>query len=205
MSARASHAHHAYSHDQPDNGRRMIRLKVARVMQTRQTTPMRVRARLKSNVGEPLLSTRSRSVAQTTQPRRRRARGCDALEELYERTAKNYSDPSASTPSSPPQNRFLAPALIGAAKRASSAAQFSPTPASHPPRARWLAASMNRSNSSSDRSLVGSIISAPGQSSGSYRVGGSLVDQPAWQCRRFHALGRLTLVAENHLVHEGVL
>ena len=75
-----------YSHDQPDNGRRMIRLKVARVMQRANYTPWRVARRLKAMLAEPLLVQRARSVAQQLSHEDGVRVACDALEELYERT-----------------------------------------------------------------------------------------------------------------------
>ena len=75
-----------YSHDQPDNGRRMIRLKVARVMQRANYTPWRVARKLKAMLAEPLLVQRARSVAQQLSHEDGVRVACDALEELYERT-----------------------------------------------------------------------------------------------------------------------
>jgi UDP:flavonoid glycosyltransferase YjiC (YdhE family) len=48
-----------YSHDQPDNGRRMRRLKVARVIQKSNYTPLRVARRLKAMLAEPQLLRRA--------------------------------------------------------------------------------------------------------------------------------------------------
>jgi UDP:flavonoid glycosyltransferase YjiC (YdhE family) len=75
-----------YSHDQPDNGRRMIRLKVARVMQRANYTPWRVARRLKAMLAEPLLAQRAKSVAQQLSHEDGVRAACDALEKLYERT-----------------------------------------------------------------------------------------------------------------------
>jgi UDP:flavonoid glycosyltransferase YjiC (YdhE family) len=79
-----------YSHDQPDNGRRMIRLKVARVMQRANYTPWRVARRLKAMLAEPLLAQRAKSVAQQLSHEDGMRVACNALEELYKRRAKDY-------------------------------------------------------------------------------------------------------------------
>jgi rhamnosyltransferase subunit B len=52
-----------FSHDQPDNCRRMQWLKVARGMQRGNYTPLRVARRLRSMLAEPLLFQRAESVA----------------------------------------------------------------------------------------------------------------------------------------------
>ena len=75
-----------YSHDQPDNGRRMIRLKVARVMQRANYKPWRVTRKLKAMLADPLLPQQAKSVAQQLSHEDGVRVACDALEELYERT-----------------------------------------------------------------------------------------------------------------------
>ena len=75
-----------YSHDQPDNARRMQRLKVARVIQRGNYTPWRVARRLKAMLAEPLLAQRAESVAQQLAGEDGVHTACDALEELYEST-----------------------------------------------------------------------------------------------------------------------
>jgi UDP:flavonoid glycosyltransferase YjiC (YdhE family) len=75
-----------YSHDQPDNGRRMLRLKVARVIQRSNYTPMRVARRLRAMLDEPLLVRRAESVANRLAGEDGVRAACDALEELYRAT-----------------------------------------------------------------------------------------------------------------------
>jgi UDP:flavonoid glycosyltransferase YjiC (YdhE family) len=72
-----------FSHDQPDNARRMMRLKVARVMQRGNYTPMRVARRLRSMLADPLLARGAESVAQQLSHEDGVGAACDALEELY--------------------------------------------------------------------------------------------------------------------------
>jgi len=73
-----------YSHDQPDNARRMRRLKVARVIQKARYTPLRVARRLKAMLGEPRLAKRAESVAKQLAKEDGVRTACDALEELYQ-------------------------------------------------------------------------------------------------------------------------
>jgi rhamnosyltransferase subunit B len=75
-----------FSHDQPDNARRMKRLKIARVIQRGSYTPWRVARRLKKMLAEPLLAQRSESVAKQLAKEDGVRTACDALEELY----RNY-------------------------------------------------------------------------------------------------------------------
>jgi len=77
-----------YSHDQPDNGRRMRRLKVARVIQKANYTPMRVARRLKAMLAQPRFARRAKSVAQQMAHEDGVRTACNALEELYARTRK---------------------------------------------------------------------------------------------------------------------
>jgi UDP:flavonoid glycosyltransferase YjiC (YdhE family) len=72
-----------YSHDQPDNARRMQRLKVARVIQRGKYTPWRVARRLKAMLAQPLLAQRAESVARLLNNEDGTRTACDALEELY--------------------------------------------------------------------------------------------------------------------------
>ena len=72
-----------YSHDQPDNARRMQRLKVARVIQRGKYTPWRVARRLKAMLAQPLLAQRAESVARLLTNEDGVRTACDALEELY--------------------------------------------------------------------------------------------------------------------------
>jgi UDP:flavonoid glycosyltransferase YjiC (YdhE family) len=77
-----------YSHDQPDNARRMRRLKVARVIRKANYTPMRVASTLKAMLAEPFLAERARTVAQQLSREDGVKSACDALEELYQRARK---------------------------------------------------------------------------------------------------------------------
>ncbi len=72
-----------FSHDQPDNGRRMLRLKVARVIQRGNYTPFRVARRVKAMVANPLLAKRAESVARRLSHENGVRTACDALEKLY--------------------------------------------------------------------------------------------------------------------------
>jgi UDP:flavonoid glycosyltransferase YjiC (YdhE family) len=75
-----------YSHDQPDNARRMRRLKVARSISRSNYTPLRVARRLKAMLGEPILAKRAASVAARLRHEDGVTTACDALEGLFERT-----------------------------------------------------------------------------------------------------------------------
>jgi rhamnosyltransferase subunit B len=75
-----------YSHDQPDNARRMRRLKVARVIQKARYTPLRVARRLKAMLDEPRFASRAQSVARQLSHEDGVKSACDALEDLYRRT-----------------------------------------------------------------------------------------------------------------------
>ena len=76
-----------YSHDQPDNARRMQRLKVARVIQRAEYTPGRVARTLQGDAGTSRLS---RSTRRWWPHQLSREDGvktaCDALEALYAKT-----------------------------------------------------------------------------------------------------------------------
>ena len=75
-----------YSHDQPDNGRRVRRLKVARVIQRAYYTPVRVARKLKAMLEKPVFARRAVAVAQRVNREDGLRTACDALEGLYERT-----------------------------------------------------------------------------------------------------------------------
>ena len=77
-----------YSHDQPDNARRMRRLKVARSIMRSSYTPSRVARRIKAMLAEPLFAKRSQSVAARLNHEDGVKTACDALENLYERAGK---------------------------------------------------------------------------------------------------------------------
>jgi UDP:flavonoid glycosyltransferase YjiC (YdhE family) len=72
-----------YSHDQPDNARRMRRLKVARVIQRAYYTPIRVARKLKAMLAEPIFARRAEMVARRLEHEDGVKAACDALEGLY--------------------------------------------------------------------------------------------------------------------------
>jgi len=76
-----------FSHDQPDNGRRMQRLKVARVIQRGNYTPVRVARKLRAMLDEPLFARRAEIVARRLEQEDGLRSACDALEALYGKTA----------------------------------------------------------------------------------------------------------------------
>jgi UDP:flavonoid glycosyltransferase YjiC (YdhE family) len=75
-----------YSHDQPDNARRMQRLKVAQVIQRGNYKPWRVARRLRSMLADPRLARQAESVARQLAKEDGTRTACDALEELYGRS-----------------------------------------------------------------------------------------------------------------------
>jgi UDP:flavonoid glycosyltransferase YjiC (YdhE family) len=77
-----------YSHDQPDNGRRVRRLKVGRVIQRKNYTPVRVERKLRAMLDEPIYARRAAQVAHMLEGEDGVGAACDALEELYARTRK---------------------------------------------------------------------------------------------------------------------
>ena len=72
-----------YSHDQPDNGRRMRRLQVARVIERGNYTPVRVARKLKAMLDEPSFALRAAQVAERLERENGVRSACDALEELH--------------------------------------------------------------------------------------------------------------------------
>ena len=72
-----------YSHDQPDNARRMRRLKVARVIKRSDYTPLRVARKIRSILDEPKFHRRAQSVARRLTSEDGVRTACDALEELW--------------------------------------------------------------------------------------------------------------------------
>jgi rhamnosyltransferase subunit B len=77
-----------YSHDQPDNARRMRRLKVARIIQRRYFTPLRVAKKLRLLLEKPIYAHRAEQVAQRLRGENGVATACNALEELERRKNK---------------------------------------------------------------------------------------------------------------------
>ena len=75
-----------YSHDQPDNARRMRRLKVARVIKRSDYTPLRVARKIRSILEEPKYARRAQSVARRLANEDGVRSACDALEELWKKT-----------------------------------------------------------------------------------------------------------------------
>jgi UDP:flavonoid glycosyltransferase YjiC (YdhE family) len=72
-----------YSHDQPDNARRMRRLKVARVIQRASYTPGKVAAKLKEMLEDPGFAERATQVAEHIAHEDGVRSACNALEELH--------------------------------------------------------------------------------------------------------------------------
>jgi rhamnosyltransferase subunit B len=78
-----------YSHDQPDNARRMLRMGVARVIQRSSYKPWRVARRVKAILADPEYAERAKLVAQQVAQEDGVRTACDALEALYVRTRKS--------------------------------------------------------------------------------------------------------------------
>ena len=72
-----------YSHDQPDNARRMGRLRVAQSIQKKSYTPSRVVRKLKAMLEEPSYAEQAQSVARQLEGEDGLRTACDALEKLY--------------------------------------------------------------------------------------------------------------------------
>jgi UDP:flavonoid glycosyltransferase YjiC (YdhE family) len=77
-----------YSHDQPDNARRMKRLKVAKVIEKSNYKPARVARTLKGMLADPVFAERAQSVAAEISREDGVKTACDALEALFTRTRK---------------------------------------------------------------------------------------------------------------------
>jgi UDP:flavonoid glycosyltransferase YjiC (YdhE family) len=75
-----------YSHDQPDNARRVRRLKVARVIQRGSYTPAKVARKLKVMLADPKYAQRAAQVAHVLEREDGVRSACDALEALYRST-----------------------------------------------------------------------------------------------------------------------
>ena len=71
-----------YSHDQPDNARRMVRLKVARVLRKPKFTPRRVEAALRELLENPIYAHRAQQAARRLAAEDGVTAACNALEEL---------------------------------------------------------------------------------------------------------------------------
>jgi rhamnosyltransferase subunit B len=81
-----------YSHDQPDNARRMRRLKVARVLHRRYFTPLRVMGKLRRLLENPIYARRAQQVALRLKGEDGVKSACDALEALA--SSKEPQDPN---------------------------------------------------------------------------------------------------------------
>jgi UDP:flavonoid glycosyltransferase YjiC (YdhE family) len=77
-----------YSHDQPDNARRMQRLKVARVIQKNKFTPRRVARKLAILLENPIYADRAQQIAMRLSHEDGVKTACDLLEELEQRKSK---------------------------------------------------------------------------------------------------------------------
>ena len=75
-----------YSHDQPDNARRMRRLRVARSISRDAYKPMRVARRIRAILEEPKFAESARSVTEMLAREDGARSACDALEQLWQRT-----------------------------------------------------------------------------------------------------------------------
>jgi len=75
-----------YSHDQPDNARRMKRLGVAKVIQKASYTPKKVTRKLRKMLDEPTLAQKASAIAEQLRHEDGVKTACDALEELYAKT-----------------------------------------------------------------------------------------------------------------------
>jgi rhamnosyltransferase subunit B len=74
-----------YSHDQPDNARRMRRLKVARVIRQGSYRPVRVARKLRDMLEEPQFAERAQTVSSELGSEDGVSAACDALEKLHAR------------------------------------------------------------------------------------------------------------------------
>ena len=77
-----------YSHDQPDNARRMQRLKVAQSIEKGSYTPERIAHKLRAMFAEPQFALQAQSVAEQLAQEDGVRTACDALERLYLDTRK---------------------------------------------------------------------------------------------------------------------
>ncbi|HKN20548.1 MAG TPA: glycosyltransferase [Terracidiphilus sp.] len=76
-----------YSHDQPDNARRMKRIGVARVIQRSQYKPWRVARRVRTMLANPEYAEQARIAAEEVTQENGVKTACDALEALHARHA----------------------------------------------------------------------------------------------------------------------
>ncbi len=77
-----------YSHDQPDNARRMRRLKVARIIQRANYTPIRVARKIRVMLEKPIYAHRAASIPARLAHEDGVKTACDALEALHIKTKR---------------------------------------------------------------------------------------------------------------------
>ena len=77
-----------YSHDQPDNARRMRRLKVSGTIQRANYKPARVARKVRAMLDEPEFAERAELVARQIFAEDGTRTACDALEALYARSQR---------------------------------------------------------------------------------------------------------------------
>jgi len=77
-----------YSHDQPDNARRMKRLGVAKIVQKAKYNPQKVTGKVRKILDDSELAQRSRVVAEQLRKEDGVKAACDALEQLCARTQR---------------------------------------------------------------------------------------------------------------------
>jgi len=82
-----------YSHDQPDNARRMRRLKVARIIQKRYFTPIRVAKKIVRLLEDPIYARRAEQIALRIKTENGIKTACDALEQLASRKKTGSTNP----------------------------------------------------------------------------------------------------------------
>ncbi len=83
-----------YSHDQPDNARRMQRLKVARVIQRNNYDPHTVANAVKAMLADPRYAENAEIAAEHLRHEDGVQTACNALEELYLRTRRRQGAPA---------------------------------------------------------------------------------------------------------------
>jgi rhamnosyltransferase subunit B len=82
-----------YSHDQPDNARRMRRLKVARILPRQYFTPLRAARKLRLLLEDPIYSHRAQQIALRLRGEDGVKAACDALLELAKRKSRKATNP----------------------------------------------------------------------------------------------------------------
>ena len=82
-----------YSHDQPDNARRMKRLGVAKVIQKAKYNSEKVTRKIQKILDDPQLAQTARDVAERLRKEDGVKTACDALEALHARTAALIQEP----------------------------------------------------------------------------------------------------------------